>query len=333
MNFGTALYKIDDLPTRIQKNIKPDKTTCKHLERGKTNPSGVVIVSLSEEEIQSHKRMNSVEIAIEAGRKCLRSAPFRKEDIDLVIFSGLYRSDFIAEPAIAAFVAGGLDINATLDSQAGRTLSFDVLNGQLGFLNSCQIAVQYMLSGKSQKALIVTSEIENNKEVKPDHLLGIKESGAGMLLSATGRPDQGFGGFYFACFPEHAGLFASYQTWDKDRHFLEFEKKDNYEDILIDTICKVTQRFLDFEGIEIDHICKIFPPRMSNRFVSKLSGALMVDCDKIVQTKDDHKDPFTAAFPIGVRQVLNSDMVEEGDIGLIISAGSGIQVGVALYYF
>ena len=44
-------------------------------------------------------------------------------------------------------------------------------------------------------------------------------------------------------------------------------------------------------------------------------------------------DLFTSSLPYALEHVREQHLVEPGDIGLIINAGSGIQVGCAIYYF
>jgi 3-oxoacyl-[acyl-carrier-protein] synthase III len=95
----------------------------------------------------------------------------------LIMFAGVYRNDFLCEPAVAALLAGELGINSdTRSPDDKRTFVFDVFNGALGFLNACHVAVQMIRVGKHKNVMVVASEIENNTVVQPDRLLGIKET-------------------------------------------------------------------------------------------------------------------------------------------------------------
>ncbi len=49
----------------------------------------------------------SVDLLKAAGEACLGDA-IRREDVDLVIHTGTYRSDFLCEPALAAIAAGDI---------------------------------------------------------------------------------------------------------------------------------------------------------------------------------------------------------------------------------
>jgi 3-oxoacyl-[acyl-carrier-protein] synthase III len=44
-------------------------------------------------------------------------------------------------------------------------------------------------------------------------------------------------------------------------------------------------------------------------------------------------DLYTSSLPYTLQHVREQNLVQSGDVGLIITAGSGIQVGCATYYF
>jgi 3-oxoacyl-[acyl-carrier-protein] synthase III len=45
------------------------------------------------------------------------------------------------------------------------------------------------------------------------------------------------------------------------------------------------------------------------------------------------RDLYTSALPYAFQYVQEQQLVQPGDIGLIINVGAGIQVGCATYYF
>jgi 3-oxoacyl-[acyl-carrier-protein] synthase III len=47
----------------------------------------------------------------------------------------------------------------------------------------------------------------------------------------------------------------------------------------------------------------------------------------------DEKDFFSNSLAYSLQSAHDSDRIKRGDIGLIISVGSGIQIGCAIYYF
>jgi 3-oxoacyl-[acyl-carrier-protein] synthase III len=53
--------------------------------------------------------------------------------------------------------------------------------------------------------------------------------------------------------------------------------------------------------------------------------------DKFVDVA--RKDLFTSSLPYALEHIREQNLVEPGDIGLIIAIGSGIQVGCCIYHF
>ena len=78
-----------------------------------------------------------------------------------------------------------------------KTFAFDVYNGAMGFLNACQIAAEMIRAGKYRTAMIVTSEVELNREMHPEKLLGIVETGSAIVLDTTAENRTGFSCFSF----------------------------------------------------------------------------------------------------------------------------------------
>src|SRR5205807_1928260 len=142
-----------------------------------------------------------VEIAVE---DCLSKSSYKRSNIDLLIHAGIYRTDFIGEPAVVALVAGSLEINADIESQADKkTFAFDLLNGAAGFLNACYVGAGMIKAGKVKNVMIVASEIENNADTLSQELRGIKETGSAIILDQDSERQSGFGNFLFKDFPAY----------------------------------------------------------------------------------------------------------------------------------
>ena len=96
-----------------------------------------------------------------AANECLRRWGGDRRDIDLVLFAGVYKSDFVVEPAMATFLCRDLRINeeAAWDDPK-KTFAFDIANGGLGAFDACWIASELIVSGAVANAGF---EIERNQ--------------------------------------------------------------------------------------------------------------------------------------------------------------------------
>jgi 3-oxoacyl-[acyl-carrier-protein] synthase III len=268
-----------------------------------------------------------------AAENCFQASACSRSDIDLLIYAGVYRDDFICEPAIASMVAGTLQINDTIQSQQDKkSFSFDLFNGAVGFLNACYVATSMIQAHKASNAMVVASEVENNLDILPAELRGIEETGSVAILDESPDGKTGFGNFVFKHFPEYMGALASYTKFYKGRVCLHFEKDPDLEAYYQQCITDTVHELLSIEQLDLSQIKVILPPQVSAGFIDRLSDTLKLSRDRFVDVHASH-DLFTSSLPYTLQHIREHVMVKPGDIGLIIAVGAGIQVGCATYYF
>ena len=268
-----------------------------------------------------------------SGERCLAASRHRREDVGLIIHSGVYRDDFLSEPAVAAIAAGVLAINHDGEAPEGRqTLAFDVMNGGVGTLDACHVAVELIRAGKSANALILASEVENNAVAKPDSLVGLKETGSALLLEPSTGP-EGFGRFVFRSFPDHVDDVDAHTVLRDGTTMLSYERGPEYERHLIDGIRSTVSELLALEGLTLEDVTRILPPHRSRAFVAALAEALGVPLGRFVLLPDERRDYFTSSLAATFEAARASGQVKSGDLGLVIAAGAGVQVGCVTYRF
>ncbi|NUN98440.1 MAG: amino acid adenylation domain-containing protein, partial [Candidatus Omnitrophica bacterium] len=336
---GSSLYVMDDFPARFLEsgNGTPSgKRAAASVERAtrvfSTTGAGsaeILAVGLAREPKDSPG--DAVELAVEAAESALISAGLDRNRADLVIHSGVYRNDFLCEPAIASIVAGRLGINHEEGSAPGQsTFAFDLLCGGLGFLSACYAATQAIRSGRGKHVLITASEIENNAGVFPERLRGVVETGSAVLLAPATEKRGGFRAFAFRDFPDYADLLVAHTGLEAGKTYLHFEESPSYPARLRESICIVVKDLLDHEGLTPYEIRVVLPPLVSETFVSELAADLKVDRDRMIGQPTPGKDGFTSSLARGLDEVRRKGLAGSGEIGLFIGAGAGIQVGCAL---
>ena len=156
-------------------------------------------------------KKEALELASAAAEHCLARSSYKRDDIDLLIYAGVYRDDFLCEPALASMVEGKLMMNDAIESQQDKkTFAFDVFNGAVGFLNACQAAIGMMQAKKVKSAMVVTAEIENNVDILPTELRGMQETGSAVILDTSADGATGFGNFVFKYFPDYSEAFKAH---------------------------------------------------------------------------------------------------------------------------
>jgi len=344
INIGTAPYTFDDLPARLRRTGL-EREACS--DAGVRNEADVLRPDSAGEDrlrvrIESvgtvgngRTTRDAIELARIAGEDCLRRSAYDRSQIDVVTHADVHRHEFICEPALGSIVAGRLKVNDLVKStaQQTKTLALDVFNGALSFLNACHAAVAMIGAHKYRRVMIVASEIENNVRVRPDRLLGIKETASAMILERSDDGHCGFGGFLFRYFTEYVDAFRSYIGQEKGKSFLSFTKKPNVESLYLDCVSKTVHELLDREGLDLSSIKIVFPPQISSEFVKRLARRLNILCEQCVDLAQDSRDLFTSSLAYSIQHARERRLVQSGDIGLVINVGTGIQVGCALYYF
>ena len=138
---GTALYTCDDLPERLRSNtVTQNGNGHRPANWGETLPVPMCLEAIGTAAPEAGERADTLSMLQTAARQCLKSSRFTKKQIGMLLFAGVYRTDFVTEPAIAALLAGDLKMNDFCSPDAPhKTLALDVFNGAVGFLNSCYL--------------------------------------------------------------------------------------------------------------------------------------------------------------------------------------------------
>jgi 3-oxoacyl-[acyl-carrier-protein] synthase III len=277
---------------------------------------------------------NALELVRRAAEPCISKSRYEREDIGVLVSVSVYRDDYFCEPSFANFVQRELKINHTAESCHGpKTLSFDLLNGAVGFLNGCELTGAMIRSGKAKAGLVVSGDVidlEINKSGAPR---GFCITGAAMLLGEDPDNGAGFDSFYFKTFPDRQDVYESYAYFEDKQWSMMFEKEPAIEKAYLDAISRGVSEFLARQGSGIDAFDLILPPQISPRFVSALQKLLGVDKRKIVDVSREDGDLFGASLPTAMAAALEKGIASPGQKALIISVGSGIQVGCAIYNF
>ena len=343
ITIGTALYTFDDLPDRIRRiesNHRPQVAIpapaaplLSHRPVGQSPRVRIEAIGTSTPG-PGGPAAETRQLVRAAAQSCLANSAHRLEEIGLLMSTGLHRTDFIGEPAIAAIAAGDLQLNVdSHPADRARTLTFDLLSGSVGFLNACYVACGMLKAKRFENVMIVASEVENNADAPPGKQRGVKPMGSAAILNGSDEGQAGFTSFYFKDFTQYLDLFKSYATQQHGTTRIVFRKSAELESRFKECIVATLGELLQSEGLEISRFRAVFPPQISTRFVADLADALGVTRDTMIDVSDAQQDLFTSSTPRAVEFALQEGIVGPGDLGLIVEVASGIQVSCAVYQF
>jgi 3-oxoacyl-[acyl-carrier-protein] synthase III len=332
---GSALYTFDDLPTRLAGASSPARPANAAL----ANPGdgaglqmfecqrriGITCVGVLPEDYSGP--FESVPMLRGAGEVCLGRHGRDRVEIDLVIHTGTYRTEFLCEPALAAIAAGELHINHEENNPGGRrTFAFDLTSGAAGTLTACFLASQLLGAGKYSRALLLASEVENNAQCRPDHLLGLKETASALILE---EGKAGFLAFGFRSFSEYVASFETGTTMHNQQAAVACRKDAKFEKALLECLRTTIAEFLTRTNKSIPEIRWFLFPQRSAAFLVGLAQSLAIPEEKLLRTPEGDHDYFTSALAHGFDQP--PGRIAPGDTILIAEASAGIQVVCGLY--
>ncbi|HUS40456.1 MAG TPA: 3-oxoacyl-[acyl-carrier-protein] synthase III C-terminal domain-containing protein, partial [Pirellulales bacterium] len=336
---GTGIYTFDDLPDRIRHN----KQNGQHPEKRHSPAAQQPPRRADVPRVQVHSagmiplgqpiERDTPKMTALAATECLRRSSYECNDIELLIYGSVSRTGYISEPAIATLIARELEMNDTIASALDqKTFAFDVFNGGMGVLNACHVATQMIQAGTFGNAMITASEVEVNEELFGE-LSGVYETASALILEPSSDGHRGFGQFLFKYFPQFSESRVVTGAYREGKPYLNFQVRPELNDHWLQCIPDVIHELLEREGLDISQIKIVLPPQFSSKFNRQLAGALGVPNELVVDVDHGGKDLFTSSLPYAFDHALEKQLVQPGDIGLIINVASGIQVGCATYYF
>jgi 3-oxoacyl-[acyl-carrier-protein] synthase III len=295
---------------------------------------GITINSIGLFENKDKSVKTSLELCRRAAEPCIEQSAYSKEDIGLVVSVSVYRDDFTYEPSFSTFIQNDLKINHDkTDSLGPKTLSLDVLNGAMGFLNACQLCSAMITAGKVKAGLVVSGDLVDENVSEKGDPPDIFPTGAAMLLSGEKNGGSGFKTFYFKTFTEMQDACESYMFHDQDHMTLIFKRDPAVEDIYLRAVSIGVSKFLKREAVGLDDFDMIIPSQISSRFITKMAGVLGVKKEKMIDVTREGGNLFNASLPAAMDHIFKHNPPEPGQKALIINVASGIQVGCAVYEF
>ncbi len=336
---GAAFYQCGKLPQTVREGGSATNESAAKAERNPLfvpqHPASITGVGTAAFDSASPASASAVQLAAAAARDAIHVSGISPSAIDLVIYAGVHREQFISEPAIAAMVAGELSINAVEESAAGcRSFAFDVISGAAGSLNACQVATTMLQDGKAKSALVIAAEIEPNKCIDGFPKSGISETASAIVLQshACGSAPK-LVSFLTKQYSEDIDLYySSIGQTTKKMPYLKIVRRSSLEARYIDRIATSVEEYLQREGLSAEDIKAVLPPQVSQSLTSRLASRLPFAPSTLVCV-DSRQDQFTSSFGVGLSLLSATNSVAAGELVLVINAGTGIQIACALLQY
>jgi 3-oxoacyl-[acyl-carrier-protein] synthase-3 len=286
------------------------------------------------------RRATARGLANDAARTCFSRAGCKPSDVDMLINVGIYREDSMGEPALAALIQEDIGANLGHPPTGGSgSFSFDLLNGACGVITALQIESGLLQSGVIRLGAVVSSDVQPELENPGAHFL--QPAGGALLLRWDDRL-AGFTAFYTQTFPEYEDLFTSGLVWQERRgiraprqgsghHRMAVSVKPGYQARLVDCAEEATRRFLRRAGLGVEDIDLLVPAPSRAGFIDPLRTRLGIPGDRVAYTPEDLEGSYTTGPIAALQAAIKSGRLGEAQNVLLLAAGAGITVALALY--
>jgi 3-oxoacyl-[acyl-carrier-protein] synthase III len=206
-------------------------------------------------------------------------------------------------------------------------------------ITAIQLESGLLRSGVIRLGAIVTSDVD--PDAGSHEAAALRPAGGAMLL---GWDDSiaGFTDFHTETFPEYADLYTSGLVWrgrrgirlpqqGAGRHQLVIDEKPGYHARLADCAGEATRNFLCRLGMNMAEVDLLVPAPSAPGFLDTLRERLGVPGDRVAYTPEDLEGTHTTGPIAAVQAAIRSGRLGEAGNVLVLAAGAGITVALALY--
>ncbi len=287
-------------------------------------------------------RYGSIDLASEAAKRVLAATGGKPAEVELLINTGIYRDQNICEPAIAPFIQRKIGANVSLSKGAERsTFSFDLSNGACGLLNALEVVDGFVQSGKIEKGMVVTSDIDPTPRVSQGWRF--EPVGAAILLSSGDR-NEGFSAFHSETFGKYSHLFESRVSWiggerlvggrrSGGNHALRMRQSREFAATCARCAEIALDHFFEHRGLTLHDLDLIVPSHYPKGFPTAIASKIGMPRDQLVEMSGRVARSHTAGPALALEVALEDERYRGARNLLLIAVGSGISVSLALYRY
>ncbi|MDP4094507.1 MAG: ketoacyl-ACP synthase III [Bacillota bacterium] len=270
-------------------------------------------------------------MAEQAIRNCLERSDIDVLDIDLIIYTAMYRR--YIEPAMAICLSEIIG--------AKNANGFDLSNACMGFLNAIELARLYIESKRYKTILVVGAE-ENSKQIPLDSFGDIDKNpgfssltiadGAAAAILTCGEADRNFGLYRMKTFSEHKDVCKVPLGKGKDDMKLDVNSRKLAAvalNIMSDFIPEFVYAAEDYlQGVDIMFIHQV--TGYQKRFCGKLRDDLF---NKFYTTFPHVGNTGSVSIPLAMSLAQQEGKLKRGDKVVLIVGASGFSCGGTAFVY
>jgi 3-oxoacyl-[acyl-carrier-protein] synthase-3 len=265
----------------------------------------------------------------EAARRCLDGSGVNPRDIDLLVLA-TFTPD-MAFPSTACLVQDRLRLNCP---------AVEVEAACAGFMYALVTGAAYVVSGASDLALIVGGDC-NSRVVNPDDLktYPLFGDGAGAVLLARGRPDQGLLSYSMGADGSGGDLLSrpacgsrlppTPELLARGLHYMHMDGRGVFR-WAVAILCDTIQDVLTHSGLSANDVNLFIPHQANIRIINAAIDVLHIPRGRVFNNLDRYGNTSAGSVPLALDEAVAESRVHPGDLLVLSGFGSGLAWGTAL---
>jgi 3-oxoacyl-[acyl-carrier-protein] synthase-3 len=265
----------------------------------------------------------------EAAVRCVDNAGVDPKDIDLLVLA-TFTPD-MAFPSTACLVQDRLKLICP---------AIEVEAACAGFMYALITGAAYVLSGASDLALIIggdaNSRVVNPSDLKTYPLFG---DGAGAVLLARGRPDQGLISYSLGADGGGADLLSrpacgsrlppTPEVLAKGLHFMHMDGRAVFR-WAVAILCDTIQDVLQASNLRPNDVDLYIPHQANVRIINAAIDVLHIPRSRLFNNLDRYGNTSAGSIPLALDEAVSEGRVKPGNLIVLSGFGAGLAWGTAV---
>ncbi|MCI0463735.1 MAG: ketoacyl-ACP synthase III [Gemmataceae bacterium] len=269
------------------------------------------------------------DLSCEAARRCIEQARVDPRDIDLCLVA-TFTPD-MSFPSTACLVQDRLGLVCpAVDLQAACA----------GFMYALITGAAYVISGASDLALIIgadcNSRIMNPNDIKTYPLFG---DGAGAVLLARGRPDQGLLSYSLGADGSGGDLLSrpacgsrmppTAEHLEKGLQYMYMDGRAVFR-WAVAILCDTIQDVLRAAKLNAGDIDLYIPHQANIRIINAAVDVLRIPRTSVFNNLDRYGNTSAGSVPLALDEAVSEGRVQPGNLIVLSGFGAGLTWGTAV---
>jgi 3-oxoacyl-[acyl-carrier-protein] synthase-3 len=265
----------------------------------------------------------------EAAVRCIDAAGVRPDDIDLLVLA-TFTPD-MAFPSTACLVQDRLRL---------RCAALEVEAACAGFMYALITGAAYVVSGASDLALIIggdaNSRVVNPADFKTYPLFG---DGAGAVLIARGRPDQGILSYSLGADGSGADMLSrpacgsrltpTPELLAKGMHFMHMDGRAVFR-WAVAILCDTIQDVLTASELKPGDVDLYLPHQANIRIINAAIDVLHIPRSRVFNNLDRYGNTSAGSIPLALDEAIAEGRIKPGNRVVMSGFGAGLAWGTAV---